>query len=216
LRICSLLIGLTILILGASAPASAAIHSGSHCLAAAAAKHNVRFVNAEMLLPGFKPQTGSIDDEERDYMIRTIVFEATGETEIGMAAVAHVILNRARAGRWGDNIKEVVLKPWQFEPWMTRRSEMERMSPEDERYRDAARIADAVLAGDMPDPTAGATHFLNPVIVKKRRGGTLPKWARGEGLPFGRHTFYAPETDLLPPAQVAGDFPSADIVPSAC
>jgi len=216
LRTCSLLIGLTILILGASSPASAAIHAGSHCLAAAAPKSTVRFVNANMLLPGLKPKRASIDDEQRDYMIRTIAFEATGETEIGMAAVAHVILNRMRAGRWGDNIKEVVLKPWQFEPWMTRRSEMERMSPEDVRYQNAARIADAVLAGDMPDPTAGATHFLNPVIVKKRRGGTLPKWARGEGLPFGRHTFYAPETELLPPAQVFADFASAEVLPSAC
>jgi spore germination cell wall hydrolase CwlJ-like protein len=110
----------------------------------------------------------------------------------------------------------VVLKPWQFEPWMTRRSEMEQMSPEDDRYRNAARIADAVLAGEMPDPTAGATHFLNPVIVKKRRGGSLPKWASGEGRPFGRHTFYAPETELLPPAELAGEFASAEIVPSAC
>jgi hypothetical protein len=32
--------------------------------------------------------------EGRDYLIRTIVFEASGETEIGKAAVAHVILNR--------------------------------------------------------------------------------------------------------------------------
>ena len=30
----------------------------------------------------------------RDYLIRTLVFEASGETEIGKVAVAHVILNR--------------------------------------------------------------------------------------------------------------------------
>ena len=44
----------------------------------------------------------------------------------------------------------------------------------------------------IPDPTAGATHFLNPTIVRKRRGGSLPEWARGEGQPIGQHTFYAP------------------------
>jgi cell wall hydrolase len=208
---------LAFLILGKPAPAAAAIHTGGHCFAAAATLSGVRYVNAELLLPGFKPRTTPVDSEDRDYMIRTIAFEATGETEIGMVAVAYVILNRARAHhRWGDNIKDVVMQPWQFEPWMTRRREMEKLSTDDERYKNAARIADAVLAGDVPDPTAGATHFLNPVIVKKRRGGTLPKWAQGDGLPFGRHTFYAPETELLPPAQVAGDFPSADILPSSC
>ena len=66
--------------------------------------------------------------------------------------------------------------------------------PDDLRYKKAARIADAVLEGDMPDPTAGATHFLNATIVRQRRGGSLPSWARSEGLVIGRHTFYAPDT----------------------
>jgi hypothetical protein len=130
--------------------------------------------------------------EERDYLIRTIAFEAPDEPDEGKAAVAHVILNRKRSGNWGDNIKDVVTRPWQFEPWMTRRTDMEKLSPDDPRYQDAARIADAVLTGQMPDPTAGATHFLNPTVVRQRRGGSLPSWARGEGQPIGRHTFYYP------------------------
>jgi hypothetical protein len=69
---------------------------------------------------------------------------------------------------------------------------MEKLSSDDPRYQNAAQIADAVLTGQIPDPTAGATHFLNPTIVRKRRGGSLPEWARGEGQPIGRHTFYAP------------------------
>ena len=69
---------------------------------------------------------------------------------------------------------------------------MQRLTPDDVRYQAAARIADAVLTGEMPDPTAGATHFLNPTIVRQRRGGSLPSWARGEGQPIGRHTFYLP------------------------
>jgi conjugal transfer mating pair stabilization protein TraG len=151
----------------------------------------MRFAHADALLSGAEPELPAIDGEARDYLIRTLVFEASGETEIGKAAVVHVILNRARIGKWGGTVKDVVMRPWQFEPWMTRRSEMERLAPHDARYRDAARIADAVLLGEMPDPTAGATHFLNPVIVRDRRGGSLPTWARREGLPIGRHTFYA-------------------------
>lgn len=136
--------------------------------------------------------------EDRDYLIRTIAFEASKESDEGKAAVAYVILNRTKSGRWGDNIKDVVTHPWQFEPWMTRRKEMENLSPDDPRYRNAAQVADAVLSGEMPDPTAGATHFLNPTVVRQRRGGSLPSWAHREGQPIGSHTFYAPVGGVAP------------------
>jgi hypothetical protein len=131
--------------------------------------------------------------EDRDYVIRTVAFEAPHEPAIGKAAVAHVILNRKKSGRWGHEIKKIVTQPWQFEPWMTRRDEIEKLSPNDSRYRKAARIADGVLAGYIPDPTAGATHFLNATIVRQRRGGSLPRWAQGQGVVIGRHTFYSPD-----------------------
>ena len=131
--------------------------------------------------------------DERDYLIRTIAFEASGETEVGKVAVAYVVLNRKKSGRWGDNIKAVVTHPGQFEPWMTRRRDIETLSLNDPRYQSAAIIADAVLSGQTPDPTAGATHFLNPTIVRERRGGSLPSWALGEGRPIGRHIFYSPD-----------------------
>jgi spore germination cell wall hydrolase CwlJ-like protein len=131
--------------------------------------------------------------EDRDYLIRTVAFEAPNEPAIGKAAVAHVVLNRKKSGRWGDEIKKIVTQPWQFEPWMTRRKEIEELSPNDPRYRKAARITDGVLDGDIPDPTVGATHFLNAAIVRQRRGGSLPRWAQGEGLVIGRHTFYWPD-----------------------
>ena len=131
--------------------------------------------------------------EDRDYLIRTIAFEASGEPDDGKAAVAHVILTRKRSGKWGDTIKDVVTHPGQFESWMTKRAEMESLDVEDHRYRSAAQIADAVLTGRIPDPTTGATHFLNPTIVSQRRGGSLPSWATGGGLSIGRHKFYTPD-----------------------
>ena len=137
--------------------------------------------------------------DERDYLIRTLVFEASGETEIGMAAVAHVILNRKRSGRWGDKIQDVVTYPQQFEPWMTRKDDIEKLSPRDPRYLKAAVIADDVLSGLISDPTAGATHFLNPIVVRQRRGGSLPSWADAYGQPFGRHVFYSPERNVTLP-----------------
>jgi|SRR5690242_4078212 len=68
------------------------------------------------------------DAEDRDFMIRTIVFEAASEPEEGKIAVAYVILNRIKSGGWGDSIKDVVTSPWQFEPWMTKRDAMEKLS----------------------------------------------------------------------------------------
>jgi len=51
---------------------------------------------------------------------------------------------------------------------MTTRDEIQKLSPNDSQYRIAARIADRVLEGDIPDPTARATHFLNEKIVRQR------------------------------------------------
>lgn len=136
------------------------------------------------------PDAWRLTVDDRDYLIRTIAFEASGEPRMAKIAVAYVVLNRKKSGRWGDTIKAVVTHPGQFEPWTTRQREIEELSPDDPRYQSAAIIADAVLSGQTPDPTAGATHFLNPTIVQKRRGGALPSWARGEGLPIGNHTFY--------------------------
>jgi spore germination cell wall hydrolase CwlJ-like protein len=181
---------------GHSTQSFAALENPGSCFSPLPGEGTMRFAHADARLSGADPELPAIDSEARDYLIRTLVFEASGETEIGKVAVAHVILNRARIGKWGDTVKDVVMRPWQFEPWMTRRSEMEGLAQQDARYRDAARIADAVLLGEVPDPTAGATHFLNPVIVRDRRGGTLPAWARREGLPIGRHTFYALDSHL--------------------
>jgi hypothetical protein len=131
--------------------------------------------------------------DDRDYLIRTIAFEASGEPAMAKIAVAYVILNRKKSGRWGDNIKTVVTQPGQFEPWETKRTEIEELSHDDPRYKSAEAIADAVLSGQTPDPTGGATHFLNPTIVRERRGGVLPSWAQGDGMPIGNQTFYFPE-----------------------
>jgi spore germination cell wall hydrolase CwlJ-like protein len=191
-RIRRLLFLLAPVLLGSATPLHAALGTAPRCLPLAASQASTETLDAKPPIPELGPAVPNFEPEERDYLIRMIVFEAADEPDEGKAAVAHVILNRKRSGRWGDNIKDVVTHAWQFEPWMTRRREMEKLSPDDPRYQNAARIADAVLTGQMPDPTAGATHFLNPTVVRQRRGGSLPSWARGEGQPIGRHIFYSP------------------------
>jgi conjugal transfer mating pair stabilization protein TraG len=188
-RICGFLFSLVLLL--CSTPLYASLGVAPQCVAPFQdASSNAS--DTKTPLPDLPPVRLAYEPEDRDYLIRTIVFEAGEESDEGKAAVAHVVLNRARSGRWGDTIRKVVTRPWQFEPWMTKRKQMAALSSSDPRYRDAARIADAVLSGQIPDPTAGATHFLIPVVVRNRRGGDLPNWARGEGQPIGRHTFSAP------------------------
>ena len=46
--------------------------------------------------------------EDRDYLIKTVAFEAPNEPALGEAAVAHVVLNRKKRGRWGHEIKTIV------------------------------------------------------------------------------------------------------------
>jgi Cell Wall Hydrolase len=200
-RIRRLLFFLVPILLSDTTSLHAALGPAPGCLPPAALRATGETVGVILPISELGPAIPNYDPEERDYLIKTIVFEASGEPESGKAAVAFVILNRERSGRWGDNIEEVVTQPWQFEPWMTRRREIEKLSRDDPRYQSAARIADTVLSGQMEDPTAGATHFLNPVIVRQRRGGSLPSWARGEGQPIGRHTFYWPSEGGAEPEQ---------------
>ena len=146
------------------------------------------------------------DSSDRDLMIRTILGEAANQGLEGQAAVAHVIMNRLAAGRWGATPSAVVLAPNQFEPWSTRRAELMAIDPNSVAYRNVGDIVDMVQSGDIPDVTGGATHFLNEKIVRGRRGGSLPSWAAAPVAKIGEHTFYRPDDAKPAPAkQPAGD-----------
>lgn len=134
----------------------------------------------------------SLSPKDRDLIIRTILGEAAQEGPQGQAAVAHVILNRAAAGSFGKTPTDVVLAPNQFEPWTTRAKELMAIKPDSPAYRETSDIVDMVSGGEVPDPTGGATHFLNPDIVRQRRGGSLPAWASRPVAKIGGHEFYAP------------------------
>ena len=132
------------------------------------------------------------DPDSRNAAIRTVIGEAGDQSPDGQAAVANVIANRLASGQWGDNAKAVVLAPGQFEPWQTRPAELAGINKNSKQYRDVGRIVDSVASGDTPDFTGGSTHFLQPDIVRARRGGSLPDWAQGPAITIGAHNFYAP------------------------
>lgn len=110
--------------------------------------------------------------------------EAGGEPTEGQLAAAAVALNRAKIS--GQPVSAIIAAPGQFDGYNDRTRQLQRGSPEYQRI--AATIA-PLLSGEAPDPTGGATHFLNEDTVLAERG-SLPAWARGQpGQKIGRHTF---------------------------
>lgn len=146
-----------------------------------------------------KPDTASNAQEfynqmEVDTLARTMWGEARGEGDIGLTAVAHVVLNRvARAkehGRywWGNSIIQVCQKPYQFSCWNRSDPSYKKLIAVDERNLDFAtciRIARRAVIGTIgEDITKGATHYHADYVD--------PYWAKGQEptITIGRHIFY--------------------------
>lgn len=130
-------------------------------------------------------------DADRDLAIRTMLGEASGQGDDGLAAVAHVIMNRVKGGVGGSTPSDVVLAHGQFEPWSTRAGELANIDPKSRAYQHAGQIFDAVSSGVVPDFTNGATHFYSPAAQAKF-GRNPPNWDDGSGQQIGGHLFFAP------------------------
>jgi hypothetical protein len=114
---------------------------------------------------------------ERDILIRTILGEAADQGDQGWAAVAHVIRNRAQDPRWPDSPRDVALQPMQFSAWndtsMGGNHLVRKYGPGDPMYERIGQVVDQAMAGDIPDPTGGATHYYAPAGMP---GGREPRW----------------------------------------
>lgn len=140
----------------------------------------------------------NLSNEDRDNVIRTVLGEVDPrDPDQGRAAVTHVILNRLASGRYGRDATSVVHQRGQFEPWMTRAKQLNAIPTDSPEYQHVASIVDGVVGGQFPDPTDGATHFLDRGITDKRPGGIarLAPWANKSPMlaQIGGHSFYAPE-----------------------
>lgn len=146
----------------------------------------------QLYAPGANGPVSALD---RDSAIRTMYGEAVGEGPEGQSAVAHVILNRAKSGKFGDTIHQVVMAPHQFEPWNDPRdrSKLENLRADSPVYHQLGEIFDKAAMGEVPDPTKGATHFV-AAQLQRSRGKSMPDWARKDAqlAQIGGHTFYAP------------------------
>ena len=128
--------------------------------------------------------------QDLETLARTIWGEARGEPQAGKVAVAHVILNRRRSGRWygGATIEEVCRRPYQFSCWNENDpnlSKMQSVDLNDGPLRLCVLVALEAIAGTTSDPTKGATHYHASDMLP-------PPWAATGTLvaEIGRHLFY--------------------------
>ena len=131
-----------------------------------------------------------ISEKDWNDLVDTVIAEAGGEGDQGMAAVTHVIRNRANAA--GGDVGAVIRQPRQFEGYENPRSGSRRSQQDPAVRARAEQIVRGVLAGETPDPTGGADHF-HADYVSPSWAGEMPRTAQ-----IGGHTFYQ-----------AGTFPGA-------
>lgn len=143
------------------------------------------------------------NDNDADIAVRTMLAEAGGEGYEGMAAVAHVIINRAKDGRWPKSIQDVALQDQQFSAWNKGAGGNNplKYDPNSPAYQNAMKVFKAVAGGIHVDPTQGATYYYSPKGMDKLvqdgdQNNHVPSWLAqaaaergGATLRLGNHIF---------------------------
>lgn len=127
----------------------------------------------------------------QDCLALNIYHEARGEPREGQLAVAMVVMNRVKDPRFPSNVCGVIKeggekRGCQFSWWCDGLSD----KPKDSAaWLESRRLADAVLSGDLSDPTGGALWYHADYV--------RPRWrmAITEGPKIGRHIFYASKSE---------------------
>ena len=133
-------------------------------------------------------------EKDLDILARTLWGEARGESLAGQIAVAWTIRNRVNDGNakswWGEGYAGVCQKPYQFSCWNKNDPNFAYLSGAKQipfrEFAQAKIAAEQVMAGKVPDPTCGATHYYATTMPKS------PVWVKGakQTLKLGRHIFF--------------------------
>lgn len=130
--------------------------------------------------------------DELTLLALAIYREARGESLYGKRAVGHVIKNRVlNPGWWGASYHSVILKPWQFSSFNQNDPNADVWPPESATsWADSLAAASAVLLGDEPDSTDGATYYHDTSMGWPNAWGKESDYVNT--LNIGRLRFYRP------------------------
>lgn len=121
--------------------------------------------------------TPRASDTELECLAVAVYHEARGEPRIGQLAVAQVVVNRARSGRFARTLCGVIAQPGQF-PFV--RQAAHRRNPS--QWQRALDVARRVAAGEVASVVGGALYFHAARIS--------PGWRRARVAAIGNHIFY--------------------------
>lgn len=124
-----------------------------------------------------------IRDDEQECLVNAVYFEARGESLEGQLAVAEVVLNRSRSGRYPSTICGVVTQRAQFS--FVRRGVMPRADRSSEAWRRAVAIANIAQTRGM--------RLLSDNVLWYHATYVSPSWGRrlARTTQIGLHIFYS-------------------------
>ena len=124
------------------------------------------------------------------FLVLTVEQEAGWEPYEGQLAVAHVIMNRVREAK--SSVIDIVLKPLQFSAWNADSpTRMNLDTIPNDILKNCYKASCGAYFELVPDPSKGATHYLNEEATRNQRGGSLPGWFDESKVTIriGHHTF---------------------------
>ncbi len=134
----------------------------------------------ESLADAVAAQDDIASSEELRCLAGAIYFESQGEPLTGQLAVAQVILNRTKSGRFPTDVCDVIKQRGQFS--FVRHGQIPSVSPSRSAYRTAVAVAKVALAEAWDGPAGKALFFNTP---GNRPGVRVQKVAA-----IGNHIFY--------------------------
>jgi spore germination cell wall hydrolase CwlJ-like protein len=149
---------------------------------------------------GGQTQGGAMDNSDIDTLARTLYGEASGEPLVGKQAVANVVMNRYRSGGYGASVAAVCTAhsaagTYQFSCWSPRYSRLaviRKVTSNNTAFQECQRVAQAAVAGTLPDNTGGAENYYAPAAMVPP--GRVPDWVAGMVFTaqIGSQRFYRP------------------------
>ncbi len=121
-----------------------------------------------------------VTDSEMECLAGAIYFESKGEPLNGQLAVAEVIINRMKSGRYRDTICGVVKQPGQFS--FIRGGRFPPINRDSADWRKAIAVAH-IARNDLADSPVPAALAFHATYVS-------PRWRMKRLATVGRHVFY--------------------------